>query len=122
MWLGLIASVNDTLFIDSKDAIIAATIGYLVPWLIAHIIRLIRGQMGMGHGDFKMLAAIGAWFGLSHLFMVFIAACMIGVIQHIVIMIKDNESEPKPIAFGPAIAIAAIVILLTMPIINQIAS
>lgn len=105
IWLGLLLNTN-YIFTTPENAIIGAASGYLCPWFIAHIFKLIRKIDGMGYGDFKLLAVFGAWLGWQMLPLILFAASLIGSIVGITLIISKKYKFTKPIPFGPYLAIA----------------
>ena len=77
-------------------------VGYLSLWLLYHLFKLITGKEGMGYGDFKLLAALGAWLGVSTLPVIVFVAALVGLVAALVM----RAAKGQPIAFGPALAIA----------------
>lgn len=109
--LGLGLAVNSVgLFISPTQAIWGTLIGFLSLWSVCVIFKLITGKQGMGHGDFKLLAAVGAWVGTGLLpFIIFTSAVLGSIVGGILFAI---HKESRPFAFGPYIAIAAWIALL----------
>lgn len=110
MWLGLLFNLNHG-FTDLKSAVIGAMAGYLVLWSVFWLFKLIRGKEGMGYGDFKLLAAIGAWFGWQLLPAVILLSSTLGAVIGIALMIATKRSKDVPIPFGPFLAIGGIAAL-----------
>lgn len=110
MWLGLLFNLNHG-FTDLKSAVIGAMAGYLVLWTVFWLFKLIRGKEGMGYGDFKLLAAIGAWFGWQLLPAVILLSSTLGAFIGIALMIATKRSKDVPIPFGPFLAIGGIAAL-----------
>ena len=105
MWIGLLTSLI-TLYVDPVSAILGAAIGYLSLWSVYWLFKLLTGKEGMGYGDFKLLAALGAWCGvLSVLPIVLISSLVGAVIGSIWLAIKGRD-HATPIPFGPYLAIA----------------
>lgn len=107
--LGLLANVS-ALFVLPTQAIWGYVIGFLCLWVVDALFYLIRGIHGMGQGDFKLLAALGAWLGPLMLPLVILLSSVVGAI--VGIMLRFQKGESKPFAFGPYIAIAGIIALL----------
>lgn len=105
MWLGLLLSINAT-FVDPSTAIIGAAAGYLSLWSLFWAFKLLTGKEGMGYGDFKLLAAIGAWVGWQYLPIVVILSSFVGAILGIIILTVRGKDKNIPIPFGPYLAIA----------------
>jgi leader peptidase (prepilin peptidase)/N-methyltransferase len=105
LWLGLLLSLLP-LFVAAPSAIIGAAIGYLSLWSVYWIFKLLTGKDGMGHGDFKLLAALGAWMGPMALLPIILLSSLIGaLIGGALIAMRRHERE-IPIPFGPFIAAA----------------
>ena len=108
MWLGIAVNYNG-LFTDLQSSILGAMIGYLSLWSLYHVFRLLTGKEGMGYGDFKILAAIGAWGGWHILPFTIFAASFVGATVGIMMMIVQGKKESHPIPFGPWLALAGFV-------------
>lgn len=105
MWLGLIGSL-DNLYMPAKPALLGAIAGYVSLWLVWWIFKQVTGKEGMGRGDFKLLAALGAWVGLSGVLPIILISSVVGaVIGSIWLAIKGRD-RATPIPFGPYLAIA----------------
>jgi leader peptidase (prepilin peptidase)/N-methyltransferase len=113
LWLGLILSVFEWGLVDSKTAILGAACGYLVLWLVNYIYWLIRNTQGMGHGDFKLLAAIGAWLGWQPLNNILLVASLSGVAVALFMKWVSQKPAPVSIPFGPFLALGGVVTLLS---------
>jgi leader peptidase (prepilin peptidase)/N-methyltransferase len=111
LWAGLALSLAVT-FIDSRESIIGAMSGYLCLWLIYHLFRLATGREGMGYGDFKLLAAIGAWVGWQALPIVILFSSVVGAMTGILLIVVKGRSRSQPIPFGPFLASAGWITLL----------
>ena len=105
LWLGLLLSLKP-LFISPSAAILAAAIGYLSLWSVYWVFKLLTGKEGMGHGDFKLLAALGAWMGLSCLLPVVLLSSLIGALVGGTMMALKRHERDVPMPFGPFIAAA----------------
>ncbi len=101
VWLGLLFNLI-TDFIPLEKAVMGALIGYMSLWTLFHVFKLLTGKEGMGYGDFKMLAAIGAWLGTTILPIVILAAALVGIAAALVKRVKNGQ----PMAFGPCLAVA----------------
>jgi len=110
LWLGLLFNLNSG-FTDLKSAVIGAMAGYLVLWSVFWLFKLIRGKEGMGYGDFKLLAAIGAWFGWQLLPAVILLSSTLGAIIGIALIILTKRGKDVPMPFGPFLAIGGIAAL-----------
>jgi len=105
LWLGLVASV-DNLFINSKHALVGAIIGYLSLWSVWWVFKQLTGKEGMGHGDFKLLAAMGAWFGLKGILPTILLSSLVGAIIGSIWLAAKGRDRATPIPFGPYLAVA----------------
>jgi leader peptidase (prepilin peptidase) / N-methyltransferase len=105
LWLGL--AVNSFgIVTDLESAVIGAMAGYLSLWLVYHGFRLLTGKEGMGYGDFKLLAALGAWLGWQALPMVLLLASLVGAVVGIALILLRGRDRNIPIPFGPYLAAA----------------
>lgn len=119
LWLGLLFNLNFG-FTDLKSAVIGAMAGYLVLWSVFWLFKLIRGKEGMGYGDFKLLAAIGAWFGWKMLPAVILLSSTLGAIIGIALIVLTKRGKDVPIPFGPFLAIGGIAALFFGQQLSQI--
>ncbi len=110
LWLGLLFNLNNG-FTDLKSAVIGAAAGYLILWSIYWLFKLIRGKEGMGYGDFKLLAAIGAWFGWQLLPAVILLSSTLGAVIGIALIVLTKRGKEVPMPFGPFLAIGGIAAL-----------
>ena len=115
LWIGLFASLF-SIFVFAKTAIIGALAGYLIFWCFAMAFKAITGKEGLGGGDFKLLAALGAWLGWQMLPVIVFMSALAGCVFAIVWMAFKRESiRGKPIPFGPFLAIAGWICLMWGP-------
>lgn len=105
LWLGLLINVSGT-FTDISSAVLGATFGYLTLWSIYWAFKIITGKEGMGYGDFKLLAALGAWFGWQALPLIILLSSFSGAIIGIAIMLASKDKQSQPMPFGPYLAVA----------------
>ena len=105
MWLGLVASI-DSLYMPAKPALVGAIIGYLSLWSVCWVFKQLTGKEGMGHGDFKLLAAMGAWFGLNGILPTILLSSLVGAIIGSIWLYARGRDRATPIPFGPYLAIA----------------
>lgn len=105
MWLGLLLSI-DPVFVSASDAIIGAAAGYLSLWSIYWAFKLLTDKEGMGYGDFKLLAALGAWLGWQQLPIVILLSSFVGAVIGITYLSIKSKDQSQPIPFGPYLAIA----------------
>ena len=110
LWAGLLANMFD-LFVPLKTAVIGAVAGYLSLWVVYWLFKLIRGKEGMGYGDFKLLAALGAWLGWQMLPLIVLLSSVVGAFIGITLMVFKGRDHDVPLAFGPYLAIAGAIAL-----------
>ncbi len=103
LWLGLLLNLDGT-FTSLPNAIIGAVAGYLVLWSVYWLFKLVTGKEGMGYGDFKLLAAIGAWLGWSLLPLTILLSSLVGAVVGIVLIVFARHGRNIPIPFGPYLA------------------
>jgi len=105
MWLGLVASL-DNLYMPAKPALLGSVVGYASLWTVWWLFKQLTGKNGMGHGDFKLLAALGAWCGLQGILPIILMSSILGLICGGLWLILKGKSCTTPISFGPYLAIA----------------
>jgi leader peptidase (prepilin peptidase)/N-methyltransferase len=110
VWAGLLLGLGGS-FVDLRSAVIGAAAGYLSLWSVYWGFRLLTGKEGMGFGDFKLLAAIGAWLGWQMLPLVVLASSFVGAIVGVSLMLFAKHGRNVPIPFGPYLAVAGAVAL-----------
>jgi len=110
LWAGLVANLFE-LFVPLQTAVIGAAAGYLSLWLVYWIFRLVRGKEGMGYGDFKLLAALGAWLGWSMLPIIVLLSSVVGAAIGLSLIVFRGRDHNVPLAFGPYLAIAGAIAL-----------
>ncbi|NWG31810.1 MAG: prepilin peptidase [Rhodocyclaceae bacterium] len=118
LWAGLLLNLNGT-FAPLADAVIGAAAGYLALWLVYWAFRLATGKEGMGYGDFKLLAAIGAWFGWQMLPLVILLSSLVGAVVGIALIALARHGRNVPIPFGPYLAAAGVIALFWGKPLNQ---
>jgi leader peptidase (prepilin peptidase)/N-methyltransferase len=111
LWLGLLFNLNGT-FVPLADAVIGAMAGYLALWSVFWAFKLATGKDGMGYGDFKLLAALGAWLGWQALPMVILLSSLVGAVLGMIMMMLQRRGKDIPIPFGPYLAIAGWIALM----------
>lgn len=111
LWAGLLVNINGT-FVPLQDAVIGAAAGYLVLWSVYWLFKLVTGKEGMGYGDFKLLAALGAWLGWAMLPTIILLSSVVGAIVGISLIVFAKRGRDKPIPFGPYLAAAGLIALL----------
>ena len=118
LWIGLLLSLAG-LFSDPTSAIIGAVLGYLVLWSVYQLFKLLTGKAGMGYGDFKLLAALGAWLGWQYLPQIIIFSAVVGALVGITLIIIHKRGRDIPIPFGPYLAAAGWISLMWGDTINR---
>jgi leader peptidase (prepilin peptidase)/N-methyltransferase len=123
LWLGLIANavgpgfvmaitpISDSTQFALRDAVFGAVAGYLFLWSVFWAFKLIAKKEGMGYGDFKLLAALGAWMGWQSLWMIVLISSLVGALYGIGGMLLQGRHKNQPFAFGPFLAIAGLITL-----------
>jgi leader peptidase (prepilin peptidase) / N-methyltransferase len=111
LWLGLLLNLDGT-FVPLRDAVIGAAAGYLALWSVYWLFKLATGKEGMGYGDFKLLAALGAWLGWKMLPTIILLSSVVGAIVGISLIVFARRGRDKPIPFGPYLAAAGLIALL----------
>lgn len=111
LWLGLLLNVNET-FVSLESAVIGAAIGYLSLWSVFWLFKLVTGKDGMGYGDFKLLAALGAWMGWQAIPLIILLSSVVGAVIGIALMVLQRRGKDIPIPFGPYLAMAGWISLL----------
>ena len=111
LWLGLVFNLQGT-FTDLSSAVIGAMAGYLVLWSVFWLFKLATGKDGMGYGDFKLLAALGAWLGWQMLPAIILLSSVVGAIVGIGLIVAARQGRNVPIPFGPYLAAAGAIALL----------
>ncbi len=120
LWIGLLASLWHVAGQDAppaalRDAVIGAAAGYVFLWVVFQLFRLVTGKEGMGYGDFKLFAAIGAWLGWQMLPLVLTLAAAVGAVVGLAMMAASRLGRGVPIPFGPYLAGAAWIAMLWGP-------
>lgn len=111
IWLGLILNTFNT-FTSLESALWGAIFGYLSLWSVYQLFKLLTGKEGMGYGDFKLLAALGAWFGWQSLPIIILVSSVVGAIIGIGMVVIKGKDKNIPIPFGPYLAIAGWITLI----------
>ncbi|MEO6021756.1 MAG: A24 family peptidase [Burkholderiales bacterium] len=111
LWLGLIVNLSHT-FTDIQSAVLGAVFGYLALWTVYWLFKLITKKEGMGYGDFKLLAALGAWLGWQTLPLIILLSSVVGAVVGIVLIILARTGRNVPLPFGPYLAMAGFIALL----------
>jgi len=117
LWLGIIFNLF-AVYTDLSSSIIGAIAGYMSLWLVFHAFKLVTGKDGMGYGDFKLLAALGAWFGWTLLPSIILLSSLVGAIVGISLVLFRKHQRNIPIPFGPYLAAAGWIALVWGDIIT----
>ena len=112
LWAGLLAAVLGISPVSLSDAVIGAMAGYLALWSLYWVFKLLTGKEGMGYGDFKLLAALGAWLGWQYLPVVVLLSSVVGLVFAVSMMASGSVKRDQGIPFGPYLAIAGWIALL----------
>lgn len=111
LWLGLAFNVTGT-YTSTQASVIGAIAGYLTLWSVFHLFRLVTGKEGMGYGDFKLLALLGAWLGWSALPLIVLLSSIVGAVIGVALISMRGHDKNIPIPFGPYLAIAGWIALM----------
>ena len=111
MWLGLVASL-DNLYMPAKPALLGAVAGYISLWSVVWVFKQITGKQGMGHGDFKLLAALGAWVGLAGVLPIIVLSSLVGAVVGSIWLAAKGRDRATPIPFGPYLAMAGWIVFM----------
>lgn len=115
MWLGVVLALTHVIPLSVEESIWGTVAGYLSLWLLFQLFRLITGKEGMGYGDFKLLALLGAWLGWKMLPLIVILSSFVGAVVGIMLVLAKKHDRSKPIPFGPYLAAAGWVCLIWGP-------
>jgi leader peptidase (prepilin peptidase)/N-methyltransferase len=118
LWCGLLFNLSGT-FTDLHGAIIGAVAGYLTLWAVYWMFKLATGKEGMGYGDFKLLAAIGAWLGWQMLPLVILLSSLVGAVVGIALIVAARHGRNTPIPFGPYLAGGGLIALFWGHVLTQ---
>jgi leader peptidase (prepilin peptidase)/N-methyltransferase len=110
VWLGLLVNLSSG-FVPLSDAVIGAAAGYLSLWSVYWVFRFATGKEGIGYGDFKLLAALGAWLGWMMLPIIVLLSSAVGALVGIAMIVLRGHHRDKPIPFGPFLAVAGLIAL-----------
>jgi leader peptidase (prepilin peptidase)/N-methyltransferase len=111
MWLGLIAA-SDSLYMPVKPALLGAIAGYVSLWSVWWLFKQLTGKEGMGHGDFKLLAALGAWVGLKGVLPIILLSSLVGAVIGSIWLGMKGRDRATPIPFGPFLAVAGWIVFM----------
>lgn len=114
LWLGLLVNLDGT-FSSLPLAVLGAALGYSLLWLLNSVFLLLTGRAGMGHGDFKLLAALGAWLGASALPGILLSASVLGLLAALVLRLSRRLQAGQAIHFGPYLVLGGWVMLFSLP-------
>src|SRR5580692_9562323 len=119
LWIGLLLSLwaptgtgAPPIPMDPRSSIIGAIAGYVSLWSVYHLFRLLTGKEGMGYGDFKLFAALGAWLGWKMLLPIILIAAAVGAVVGVAILALRGQNRSTPIAFGPFLATSGWLLLM----------
>jgi len=121
LWLGLLLSLWSAqaaglpVPVDTRSSVIGAMAGYVSLWSVYHLFRLLTGKEGMGYGDFKLFAALGAWLGWQMLLPIILIAAVVGAVTGIILIVTRGRERSAPIPFGPFLAAAGWLMLMFGP-------
>lgn len=115
LWIGLLFNIKET-FTTLPNAIWGAVIGYMSLWILFQVFKFLTGKEGMGYGDFKLLAVLGAWFGVSVLPVIVLLSSIVGLIFAVILSVGKG----KPMPFGPYLAVSGWLVLLFQEPIMQL--
>jgi len=122
LWLGLLLSLwgaqgvgAPALPVDLQSSLIGAMAGYVSLWSVYHLFRLLTGKEGMGYGDFKLFAALGAWLGWQMLLPTILIAAAVGAVIGIILIVMQGRQRSAPIPFGPFLAAAGWLMMMFGP-------
>ena len=119
LWLGLLLNLF-SIYTDSHASIIGAVAGYLSLWTVYHLFKLLTGKEGMGYGDFKLLALLGAWMGWQYLPLIILLSSLVGAVIGIGMVLFRQHDAAKPIPFGPYLAAAGWLAMIWGSEINRL--
>ena len=108
VWIGLLLNIDNT-FVSLESAVLGAVFGYLCLWSVFWLFKIVTGKEGMGHGDFKLLAALGAWFGVAALPTIVLLSSVVGAVLGVVLIVTGKQDRETPMPFGPFLAGAGLI-------------
>ncbi len=108
LWIGLLLNIDNT-FVSLESAVLGAVFGYLCLWTVFWLFKIITGKEGMGYGDFKLLAALGAWFGLAALPTIVLLSSVFGAVLGVALILSGKQDRETPMPFGPFLASAGLI-------------
>jgi leader peptidase (prepilin peptidase)/N-methyltransferase len=119
LWVGLLVNMQSFGLTDLNSAVMGAILGYLSLWSVFHLFLLLTGKEGMGYGDFKLLAALGAWGGWQVLPFIIFSSALFGAIFGISLILFKKHEKANPMPFGPWLAMAGFLAIVERPVILQ---
>lgn len=119
LWLGIVINTSE-LYTNLETSVFGAVAGYLILWSIYKLFKLATGKEGMGYGDFKLLAALGAWMGWVMLPQIILLSSLVGAVIGVSMIIIRKHKKSIPIPFGPYLAIAGWIAFIWGAEVNQI--
>ncbi len=111
LWIGLLLNIDNT-FVSLENAVLGSVFGYLCLWGVFWLFKIITGKEGIGHGDFKLLAALGAWFGLASLPTIVLLSSTVGAVLGLALIAMGKQDRETQMPFGPFLAGAGLIHLL----------
>ncbi len=121
LWLGLLVNALDLgLGVSMRDAVLGAIAGYVVLWCFYWAFKLFTGKEGMGYGDFKLLAALGAWMGWQSLLPIIILSSLVGAVWGMLMILVAGRDRSVPMPFGPYLAGAGFIMLIWGPMLSEL--
>ena len=108
LWAGLLLNIDST-FVSLQSAVLGAVFGYLCLWAVFWLFKIMTGKEGMGYGDFKLLAALGAWFGLAALPTIVLLSSVVGAVLGMALIVTGKQDRETPMPFGPFLAGAGLI-------------
>ena len=111
LWAGLMVN-SFAVIVPLSDALWGSVGGYLILWTVYHVFKALTGKEGMGYGDFKLLAALGAWLGWLMLLPMIILSSLVGLVLAVGFIALNKQDRSEPMPFGPSIAIAGLIAML----------
>lgn len=118
LWAGLLFAAIDESFTDLRGAVIGAMAGYLVLWMVYWLFKLVTGKEGMGYGDFKLLAALGAWLGWAALPQIILLSSLVGAVTGIAMVVAKRQGRGAAMPFGPYLAAAGWLALMQVDVLS----
>ncbi len=118
LWSGLLLAIPET-YTTLESSVIGAIAGYMVLWSVFQLFKLVTGKEGMGFGDFKLLAALGAWLGWQMLPQIILVSSVVGAVTGIIMLLTGQAKRQQPIPFGPYLAAAGWIAMIWGYEINQ---